>query len=96
MKLNRDQVKHVAKLANLPITSEEEEKYSEQLSNILDYFEQLNNVDTSNVEPIFNISDQSNVMAEDEVSTNLSQEEALLNAPQKRNGFFVTKGIFEE
>lgn len=95
MKLTKDEVKHVAKLANLPLTDEEEEKYSEQLSKILDYFEQLNNVDTSNIEPTFNVSGGSNIMAEDEVSTNLSQEEALQNAPQKKNGFFVTKGIFD-
>lgn len=96
MKLTKDQVKHVAKLANLPLTEEEEEKYSEQLSKILDYFEQLNNVDTSNVEPTFNVSGQNNVTAEDEVSTSLSQEEVLQNTPQKKEGFFVTKGIFEE
>ncbi len=96
MKLTKDQVKHVAKLANLPLTTEEEERYSEQLSKVLDYIDQLNQVDTSNVEPTFNVSGQSNVMREDETAPSLSQDEALQNAPKKENGFFVTKGVFEE
>lgn len=93
MKIN---VKHVAKLANLTLTSEEEEKYSEQLSKILDYIEQLNKVDTSNVEPTFNVSGSFNKFRTDETSASLSQEEALLNAPRKEKGFFVTKGVFNE
>lgn len=89
-------VKHVSKLANLPLSVEEEETYSQQLSKILEYIEQLNQVDTSNVESTFNVSGQSNVQRVDETSACLSQEEALQNAPKKENGFFVTKGVFEE
>ncbi|MCL4365881.1 Asp-tRNA(Asn)/Glu-tRNA(Gln) amidotransferase subunit GatC [Patescibacteria group bacterium] len=96
MKLTSDQVKKVAKLANLPLTPQEEEKYSEQLSKILGYVEQLNQVDTSNVEPTFNVTGLNNVMREDEAIPSLSQQEALLNAPQKKEGMFVTKGVFEE
>lgn len=96
MKLTRDQVKHVAKLASLPLTSEEEEKYSGQLSKILEYIEQLNAVDTKDVEPTFNVSGQSNVESEDKLEECLSQEDALSNTPKKENGFFVTKGVFEE
>ncbi len=96
MSLTKDQVKKVAKLANLPITSEEEEKYTQQLSKILEYVEQLNKVDTSNVEPTFNVSSQNNVMSEDEVGNCLTKEEALVNASQEKDNFFVTKGIFNE
>lgn len=96
MRLTSDQVKHVAKLANLPLTSEEEEKYSEQLSKILDYIDQLNQIETSDVEPTFNVSGQNTVIREDQAETGLSQEEVLSNAPKKRQGFFVTKGVFNE
>lgn len=96
MKLTSDQVKKVAKLANLPLSNEEEEKYADQLSNILDYIEQLNKVDTSNVEPTFNVTVQANVMREDTTAGCLSQKEAILNAPKKKNGMFETKGVFEE
>ncbi|MBI2019906.1 Asp-tRNA(Asn)/Glu-tRNA(Gln) amidotransferase subunit GatC [Candidatus Daviesbacteria bacterium] len=95
MKLTKDQVKHVAKLANLPVTEEEEEKYSEQLSKILDYIDQLNQVDTSDVEPTFNVSGQTNVQSEDKLGVCLPQDDALSNAPKKENGFFVTKGVFD-
>ena len=96
MRLTSDQIKHVAKLADLPLTSKEEKKYSEQLSKILDYIDQLNSVDTSGVEPTFNVSGQNNVMREDESVASLSQDEALQNAPQKENGLIKTKGVFQE
>ncbi len=96
MKLSIEQVKKVARLANLPITEEEEEVYSGQLSKILDYIDQLNSVDTSSVGPTFNVTGNSNVWREDEVSESLSQEEALANAPKTRDGYFVTKGVFQE
>lgn len=95
-RLDRGQVKHVAKLANLPLTEEETEKYSEQLSKILDYIDQLNRADTSKVEPIFNTTERTNITHPDKPSINLTQEEALSNAKEKKNGQFVTKGVFSE
>jgi len=96
MRLTKDKVKHVAKLANLPLNEAEKEKYSEQLSKILDYVNQLNSVDTAKIEPTFNVSSEKSVLAEDQPGECLSQEEALSNASKKKNGFFVTKGIFED
>jgi len=85
MKLSTDQVKEVAKLANLPLTFEEEGLYSEQLSKILDYIDQLNKVDTQNVEPTFNVTGLSNVMRKDESGESLPE-----------NGPYKTKGVFED
>lgn len=96
MKLSKDQVKKVAKLANLDLSGAEEEKFSGQLSKILDYIEELNVVDTSAVEPTFNVIDRSNVFREDKEEIGLSQEEALANAPSAKDGFFVSKGVFKE
>lgn len=96
MKLTSDQVKKVAKLANLPLSFEQEERHSEQLSKILDYIEQLNKVDTSGVPPLYNVSQKKNVLREDIVSNSLTQEESLQNSPNYKKGFFITKGIFEE
>ena len=105
MKLTRDAVKHVAKLANLPLSGDEEDsprfageagKYSEQLSKILDYIDQLNQVDTSNVEPTYNASGLSNATRPDEAGDSVTQEEVLSNASQKKIGFFVTKGVFSD
>lgn len=96
MKLDIKQVQKVAKLANLTLTPEEEEKYSGQLSKILDYVEELNEVDTDSVEPTFNVVSKENVFREDIEETGLSQEEALLNAPNKKDGYFVSAGVFKE
>jgi len=96
MKLTSEQVKKVAKLANLPLTVEEEEKYSEQLSKILSYVEQLDSVDTSNIEPPSLATGQVNILAEDEPRVSMPQEDALSNAPVAKDGFFATKGVFEE
>lgn len=96
MQLTKEQVKKVAKLANLPLTSEEEGKYSRQLSNILDYIDKLNEVDTSNVDPTFNVTGLNNVMRGDQPELGLSQEEALSNAKEEKNKMFVTKGVFEK
>lgn len=96
MKLTIDQVKKTAKLANLSLTEKEESLYSEQLSKILDYIDQLNSVNTENIEPTFNVTGLSNVMRKDETAESLSQEEALKNTLNKKDNMFVTKGVFEE
>lgn len=96
MKLTTEQVKKVAKLANLPVTAEEEELYSEQLSKILDYIDLLNSADTKDVTPTFNVIPDKNIMRPDVAAENLSQEDALKNASNSKDGFFVTKGVFSE
>ncbi len=95
MKLTKEQVKKVAKLANLSISEKDEEIYGAQLSEILDYVDQLEKVDTSDVEPTFNVTGLTSVMREDETSESLSAENTLKNASNVREGFFVTKGVFE-
>lgn len=92
-KLTDEQVRHVAKLANLPITEEEVKKYGEQLSVILEYVEQLEKVDTTGVEPTFNVSGQVNVFQADEPVAGISQVQALQNAPAKKDGMFVVKRV---
>lgn len=96
MKISRDQVVKVAKLASIPLSQEEEENYSRQLSKILEYVDQLNKVDTTDVEATFNTTDNKNVLRKDETALSLTQDEALSNAPQKKDSLFITKGVFEE
>lgn len=96
MKLTQDQVRKTAKLANLNLSEKEESLYSEQLSKILDYIDQLNSVNTENVEPTFNVTGQSNITREDGAIESLTQEEALKNTSNKKDNMFATKGVFEE
>lgn len=93
MKINID---HIAKLASLPLTDEEKEKFGKQLSSILDYFEKLNQVDTSKVEPTSQVTNLENVFKDDETKPSLSQEDALKNTNSKHNGFFKVKAILGE
>lgn len=104
MKLKKDkqslrpiglEVKHAAKLANLPLNEDEEEKYSEQLSAVLEYIDKLNKVDVSGVEPTYNVSGSSNIFRKDEVEECLLQEDVLAGGANTKGGFFVTKGVFE-
>ena len=81
-------VEHVAKLARLDLTEEEKVKFSKQLGDVLKYVEQMNEVDTSNVEPLSHVVDFNNVMREDEIHYDCSKEELMMNAPEEENGFF--------
>ena len=84
-------VEHVAKLARLDLTEEEKVKFSKQLGDVLK--EQMNEVDTSNVEPLSHVVDFNNVMREDEIHYDCSKEELMMNAPEEENGFFKVPKI---
>lgn len=92
----RIDVSHVAKLANLPLTPEEKEKFGKQLGDILSYIEKLNEVDTNGIKPTSQVTGLENVTREDTASPSLSQDEALKNAKEKHSGFFKVKAIFTE
>ena len=87
-------VKKVAKLANLPIIPEEEEKLGEQLNQTLDYVNKLEEIDTKGVEPTSQVTGLENVFRQDEVDNcTLTQDEALKNAPSTQNGFIKVKAV---
>lgn len=81
-------VEYVASLARLSFSDEEKQKLTSQLNEILAYMEQLNQVDTTNVEPLSQVIEQSNVFRQDDLKPTLTREEALLNAPAKTDKFF--------
>lgn len=81
-------VEHVAKLARLELSEDEKIKYSKQLSDIVKYVEQMNEVDTTNVEPMNHPIHFTNVMREDEVCYEVSKEDLMKNAPQREGDFF--------
>ena len=95
-KLSEKEVKHIAKLANLPLTSEETVKFQNQLSETLDYVEILNSIETKGVKPTNQVTGLSNITRTDKTSPSLSQEETLKNAKVTYNGFIKVKAIFNE
>lgn len=88
-------VKHVAKLANLPLKENEKEKFEKQLSETLEYVEKLNSINTDGVEPTSQVTGLENVTREDETSPSLSQEEALFNSKSIHNGLFKVPAILD-
>jgi len=96
MKLTEEEVKHVARLANLCLTEDKIEKFSSQLNDILNFVKKLDEANTGNVFPLSNVTGRKNIFREDEIKPSLSQEQALSNAPRKNKGYFKVKAIFEE
>ncbi len=92
--VDREWVLKIASLARLELTQEETELFSRQLGDILEFIKQLEELDTSDVEP-FIYEDAKTPMREDIPSRTLTQEEALMNAPQKEGGFFIVPRIVE-
>ncbi len=95
MKLSREEVLHIARLARLGLTETEVDRLREQLSDILENFEILQQVDTSNVPPTAQSVALQNVMREDEVAPSLSPKEVLDNAPREEGGCFRVRAVLE-
>lgn len=83
-------VKKVAKLSNLTLTSDEEKEFDEQLNNVVSYIETLNKIDTSNVEPTAQVTGLKNIFQEENTPNGtLTQEEAISGSNSTHNGLFV-------
>lgn len=94
--ITKEQVKHVADLARLTITDEEAEKFTEDLGSIISHAEMLNELDTTDVEPMTHVLNLVNVLRKDEPVEWVTQEDALKNAPDQKNGQFRVPSILSE
>jgi aspartyl-tRNA(Asn)/glutamyl-tRNA(Gln) amidotransferase subunit C len=95
MKLSREEVLHIARLARLGLTETEVDRLREQLSNILEQFEALQQVDTTDVPPTAQSIPLQNVTRDDEVADSLPPSEILANAPRKEGECFRVKAVLE-
>jgi aspartyl-tRNA(Asn)/glutamyl-tRNA(Gln) amidotransferase subunit C len=86
---------HVANLARINLTPEEKERFAAQIGDVLTYIAQLNEVDVSGVEPTAHAFPVVNVWAADVPQPGLSVEDALRNAPEKRDDMFVVPRVVE-
>lgn len=91
--ISRDEIAHIARLASLKLTEEEKDKFSEQLSDVLDYINQICEVDTSGVEPTYYPLPSSNILREDEVTNQDRRQDMLEQAPDKEDDQFKVPGI---
>jgi aspartyl-tRNA(Asn)/glutamyl-tRNA(Gln) amidotransferase subunit C len=94
--ITKETVQHVAKLARLELTPEEETQFTEQLGAILGYVEQLSEVDVEGVVPTAHPLPLQNVLRQDRMQPSLTPEEVLQNAPAKEQGMFRVPQIIGE
>jgi aspartyl-tRNA(Asn)/glutamyl-tRNA(Gln) amidotransferase subunit C len=88
MSISLEEVEHIAKLARLQLTDEEKKRFQVELGKILEYFDQLKKLDTEKVPPMTHAVPIENVLREDQVKPSLPAEEALQNAPEKKDSYF--------
>ena len=99
MAIDKKQVEHIAELARIKLSDEEKEKFSKELSQILDYFETLKKVDTENVLPISQAAGVKNVLREDkeekieEQARDKRREKILKNVPEKEKDYIKVKSV---
>ncbi len=96
MKITRDDVIKVAELARLEFKEDELDKFTEQLGNILTYIGKLNELDTKDIEPTSHVLDLATPLREDTAEEWLTVGEALENAPEQGDGFFVVPQVIED
>ena len=95
MKLTREEVLHIAHLARVALTEEEITRMSEQLSKLLEHFEVLQKVDTTDVPPTAQSVTLESVMREDKVKPSIPTDDVLANAPRREDDYFRVRPVLE-
>jgi aspartyl-tRNA(Asn)/glutamyl-tRNA(Gln) amidotransferase subunit C len=95
-KIDEAQVRRVALLSRLELSDEEVAQFSVQLSDIVEYIEKLNELDTTHVEPLAHCLGVHNVLREDVPRPSLTNEQALANAPQRQDEYFKVPKILDD
>ncbi len=95
MRLTVEEVRHIALLARVAMTDEEVEKMRDELSNILDHFQVLQQVDTEGVEPTGHSVDLESVMRDDEATASTPKEDVLANVPRREGDFVRVRAVLE-
>ena len=94
-KISQQEIEHIAELARIGLTKEEEKIFSEELSNILEYIEQLKEIDTKNIEPVSQVTGMVNVLRED-ITNNCDKnirEKIIANFPEEKDRCVKVKSV---
>jgi len=95
VRLTKEEVEHVAWLARLELSEQEKDRLTGHLNQIMGHFEELQKLDTTDVEPTSHSIPMKNVFREDVAGPSLTQEEAVSNAPEERDFYFVVPQVVE-
>jgi len=96
MEITDELVNHIAHLARLEFQGEEKENIKSDMVKMLDFVDQLNQVDTDGVEPLIFMTDSINVLREDKAEVTISQEQALKNAGHKDSDYFKIAKVLKK
>ena len=94
--VNRDEILKIASLAKLDLSDEEVSLYTDQINEILEYMNQLDELDTEDIEPLSHVLDQINMTRKDEQTPSLTREEALKNAPKSDDDYFIVPNVIDK
>ena len=96
MKINNETVDKIAHLARLEFENEAKVQIIKDMNNMLAFVDKLNEINTSNIEPLIYMSDELNVLREDDVKPEITQKEALKNAPKHDSDYFKVPKVIEK
>ncbi len=95
MPLTPEEVRHIARLARVGLSQDDMSRFQDQLSQILDYFQRLQEADTENVPPTAHTLAMHNIMRDDEPRPSFDKEDILANAPQREGDLFRVRAVLE-
>jgi aspartyl-tRNA(Asn)/glutamyl-tRNA(Gln) amidotransferase subunit C len=95
MAVDNDTVRRIAFLSRLKVESDKLEDTKQEFNKILAWVEELNEVDTDNIEPLVSVNNEALVLREDEISSGHNAQEVLSNAPKTEFGYFVVPKVVE-
>ena len=96
MNVNSKLIQDIAKLSKLKFDDSAEEKMKADLEKMIDFVDKLNEIDTEGIDPLIYMSEEVNVLREDKVSEETSQEDALKNAPEKDSDYFKVPTVLKK
>ncbi|MBN1438310.1 MAG: Asp-tRNA(Asn)/Glu-tRNA(Gln) amidotransferase subunit GatC [Anaerolineales bacterium] len=95
MPLTRKEVEHIAALAHLQLSTEEVEKFCQQLTSILEYADRLRQVETASISPTTTVLPLRSVLRDDSVGESLDRDDGLANAPEQERHMFRIPPVFD-
>ncbi|PCH98697.1 MAG: Asp-tRNA(Asn)/Glu-tRNA(Gln) amidotransferase GatCAB subunit C [Bacteroidetes bacterium] len=96
MGIDKATVEHIAKLAKLEFDDQGKEEIMKDLDRMLQFVDKLNELNTDNIEPLTHMTEEQTVLRNDEIKTEITQAEALKNAPQKDSDYFIVPKVLDK
>lgn len=96
VKISKNLIDSLSKLAKINLTKEQEEKYAGEFSSVMGYMEEIKNINVDHIQETSRVAKEENVLREDVVKESLSQKEALKNSKNTNGGYFLVPAIFKE